>query len=91
MATLKKDLAKKDEISWDAVQSKAKDLVLLAGDLGKNEPKKGDAESWKKLTKSYETNAKKLLDAAEKKDAAPASKALTALSGSCGACHKAHK
>ena len=45
----------------DAVQSKAKDLVLLAGDLGKNEPKKGDAESWKKLTKSYENERQEVV------------------------------
>ncbi len=90
LSAMKADLAKKD-VNWDAVQSKSKDLVLLAGDLSKNKPGKGEQASWDKLTAAYGEDAKKLHDAADKKDVPGASKALASLGKSCGACHKAHK
>jgi cytochrome c556 len=76
---------------WDAVTADAKELVPLAEALAKNEPPKGDKASWEKLCGAYTENAKKLLAAAEKKDAKAAMAAQGALAKSCGGCHKTHK
>jgi cytochrome c556 len=91
LGSLKTALAKKDDVKWDSVESKVKDLVLLAGDLTKNTPKKGEKESWEKLTTAYEKDAKALLTAAEKKEYDDAKKSLSALSDSCKGCHSVHR
>lgn len=59
--------------------------------LGKNEPPKGDKESWEKLTKSYLDTAKQLDKAAQAKEKSKAVVAHTKLTKMCMACHKAHK
>jgi hypothetical protein len=79
------------KVNWDAVESKTKDLLLLAGDLGKNTPPKGEKVSWDKLTKAYVTNVEGLQKAAESKDVAKAKASQKALAGSCTACHSRHK
>jgi hypothetical protein len=88
---LKTALGKKKDTDWEKVQSKVKDLALLAGDLEKNEPKKGTKDSWAKLTKAYSENVGKLSAAAEKKDSAAALTALMPLTGSCMGCHSVHR
>ena len=88
--TLMTDL-KAATIDWDAATKKAKEYCDLAGCLGKNDPPKGDKQSWEKLAKDYASNAKALNDACEKKDKAAATSALGKISGSCGSCHKAHR
>ena len=75
---------------WDDLTTKAKELVPLAKALGKNEPPKGDKESWKKLTDSYAKAAEDLQAAAEKKDATAAAAAFKGLTG-CMACHSVHR
>jgi Cytochrome C' len=79
------------KVNWDAVESKTKDLLLLAGDLGKNTPPKGEKVSWDKLTKAYVTNVEGLQKAAESKDVAKAKASQKALAGSCTGCHSRHK
>ena len=53
--------------------------------LSKNEPPKGDADSWKKLTGALVKAAKGCVDGD-----ADAGAALRK-AGNCGACHKKHK
>lgn len=91
LAKIGADLGKKKDTDWDAVQSKVKDLALLAGDLAKDKPKKGKQESWDKMTKTYGENVAKLETAAGKKDAAGSTAALKTLQGSCMGCHSAHR
>ncbi len=87
---LKKDL-QEDDPDWPEIQKTTKEFVTLGAALGKNDPPKGDADSWKKLTKQYFDNAKILDDAAKKKDKSGALSAQAKLAGSCLACHKAHR
>jgi hypothetical protein len=88
---LRRDL--KDETPpWDEVQASAKALSKLAVALTKNTPPKGDKASWDMLTKAYADNAKKLEDAANKKDKKAAEAAALAMGDTaCNACHKAHR
>lgn len=76
---------------WEDAQKSAKDLVLIAGALAKNEPPKGEAKSWEKLTKQYIDTSKKIEAAAKKEDAKGVGDGLGMIGKSCGECHKAHK
>lgn len=76
---------------WDDAQKLAKTVAFFGESLGKNKPKKGDADSWKTLSEKYAADTKAVFDATEKKDAKAANEALKALGGSCGGCHKVHK
>lgn len=80
-----------DEPDWADIQSQSKELVKLGTSLGKNEPPRGDRQSWDKLTKDYLKNAKALNAAAQNKDKAAAMAAHRRLGESCKNCHKAHK
>jgi hypothetical protein len=79
------------EPDWATIQKQTKELATLARTLGKNDPPKGERESWEKLTKAYTNNAEALEAAAEKEDKVSARAAQAKLSGSCLTCHKAHK
>jgi cytochrome c556 len=68
-----------------------KEYADLCSGLGKNDPPKGDKKSWEKFTTEYAANAKKLDEAAEKKDKDAVQKMLKTLGASCNACHKQHK
>jgi cytochrome c556 len=85
------DALKASPVDWSAVQKLTKEYTELCGDLGKNDPPKGDKASWAKLTKAYADSAKKLNDAATKKDKDALLAAHTAIGKTCGGCHKAHK
>jgi cytochrome c556 len=89
LANIGKDL-KDDDPEWSDIQKETKDLVDLGTALGKNDPPKGDKDSWKNLTKGYLDNAKALDAAAQKKDKATAQSYQAKLAGSCKACHTAH-
>jgi hypothetical protein len=82
---------KDDEPEWGDIQKQTKELVTLGTALGKNDPPRGDADSWKDLTKKYLGHAKDLDKAAQKKDKKAAKAAFGKVQGSCMACHKAHK
>jgi cytochrome c556 len=82
---------KAKKINWDAVESKTKDLLLVAGDLSKNDPPKGPKTSWEKHTKNYMSNVESLQKAIEKQDLDTATKSHAALTKACNACHTAHK
>ncbi len=80
-----------DVPEWADIQKQTKELVTLASSLGKNNPPRGDKESWQKLTKQYLERAKALDGAAKKKDKKASQVAYAKLRGSCGDCHNAHK
>src|SRR4051812_21504229 len=80
-----------DSPDWESIQKKTKDFVILGASLAKNDPPKGEKESWKTLSDSYFADAKALDDAAHAKDKAAAQAAQKKLSASCKSCHTAHK
>jgi hypothetical protein len=80
-----------DMLDWTDIQKKTKDMVEHIEALGKNTPEKGTKESWEKLTKAWLASAKKVDEAAKKKDKDATNRALTELRGACQTCHKAHK
>ena len=82
---------KSDEPAWDDIQKETKEYSELAAGLGKNDPPKGDKDSWAKLTKTYAENAKALADGAEKKDKAAMTTAHGKIGKSCKSCHDAHR
>jgi len=76
---------------WDAIQASTKVYAELAPVLPKNEPPKGNKESWKKATDAFSSQVKAMEDAAEKKDAAALKTAFGKMSMSCMGCHRMHK
>jgi cytochrome c556 len=91
LPTVGKDLRNSDGPDWDEIKRAAKELVRLGTALGKNEPPKGEKNSWQKLTKAYVESAKALLSAAEKSNQAAAELARKKLQSSCTGCHKSHR
>src|SRR5258708_2985646 len=73
---------------WDDAAENVKTWVTLATALAKNEAKKGEKDSWKKLTEGYEKAVKSLAEAVEKKDTKAAAAAFKT-TGDCMTCHKA--
>ena len=88
--TLKKQ-AQANPPDWEAIGKTTKDFVILGASLAKNDPPKGDKESWKKLATKYFDNAKALDDAAKDKDITKLQAAQKSMGASCKACHTAHK
>ncbi len=69
----------------EASDEEKKELYEMLVALGQNEPKKGDAESWKTLTGALEKAGKAAVDG----DADAGSKLEKA--ANCKACHTPHK
>ena len=69
----------------DASEAEKKELHQMLVALSKNKPKKGDAESWKKLTGALV----KASEAAVKGDAKAGS--MLKKAANCKACHYSHK
>jgi cytochrome c556 len=82
---------KGDSPDWAEVLKDAKEITKFGGYLAKNEPPRGDKESWEKLAKAYATNAKALEEAAEKEDLTKARAATKKFGATCKTCHEAHK
>ena len=81
----------KGDVKWDEVGKKTKELVGLSDELSTSKPPKGSEESWKKVSGDYNDGAKKLNEAAEKKELEAAKTALGTLQTSCRGCHTQHK
>lgn len=81
------------DMKWEDAAKAAKNLKEMGEALGKAEPKKGDKESWAKLTKAYAERSTAISDAVEKKDAEALDKAVKAFTAgkTCMECHSAHK
>jgi hypothetical protein len=86
-----KKLAQATPPDWDAIGKVTKDFVILGAALGKNDPPKGDKESWKKLSQDYLETSEKLDKAASDKDLDKLKAAQKTMGASCKACHNAHK
>jgi cytochrome c556 len=82
---------KSDSPNWEEVLKDAKAIKKNGDYLAKNDPEKGEKESWEKLAKAYAASGKSLQEAAEKEDLSKAKAATKKLSTSCKACHDAHK
>lgn len=76
---------------WEDAQKLAKQLTECAAALAKNDCPRGEAESWKKLTKQYAEQAEAVKKAADAKDSKEFGTAIGAFTKSCSACHDAHK
>lgn len=78
---------------WDDAAKSSKTWLKAAEDMGKNNPPKGEKESWKTLTEKYLTSVKTIDESVGKKDADGVKKALEPFSGNknCGECHGPHK
>ncbi len=86
-----KALLKSETPEWSKVEKDAEIIVKFAAFLPKNDPPKGEKESYEKLAKAYEKSAKALKTAAEKEELKAARAASKKLSESCKACHAVHK
>jgi cytochrome c556 len=89
-AKLKTALAKPSP-DWKAIQGSTKEFASATESLTKAEPKKGSADSWKKFSEAYASQAKELDEAAEKKDLAATKSGFDKISKSCMGCHTAHR
>ena len=76
---------------WEDAQKLAKQLTDCCAALPKNDCPKGDAESWKKLTKQAAEQTEAIKKAADAKDSKEFATAIGAFTKSCGACHDAHR
>jgi hypothetical protein len=90
LTTLRADL-QDEQPDWPTVQRATREFVTLGAALGKNNPPKGDKQSWAKLTAQYLEHAKALDTAAQRKDKRAALAAHTRLNDSCKGCHTAHR
>lgn len=90
LAQLKTKLSEETP-DWAGLEKLSKEFVDLTAALVKNDPPKGDAASWKKLSDAYHAEAKALADAAKSKDKAAAVAAQKKLATSCKSCHSVHK
>jgi len=88
--TIKKEL-QDDSPSWDDIKKDTQEYLKLAGAVGKNDPPKGEKDSWTKLTKDYADNAKALDAAAQKKDKKAALAAHQKITSACKVCHDEHR
>lgn len=79
------------EKDFETITKVAKEWEKCAIALGKNTPKKGEKESWEKLTEAYSKNIATMIEGAEKKDAKVVQGALGFVGSSCGKCHGPHK
>ncbi len=76
---------------WDKVTATSKEVVELTEALGKASPKKGDADSWAKLTGAWVADAKALETAAKDHNTKAAKAAFGKLGAACKSCHTSHK
>ncbi len=76
---------------WKEVKASTKEFADLTAEMEKNEPKKGELDSWKKLAGAYASDAKSLNESAEKEDLDGTKATFKKLSGSCKACHSVHR
>ena len=84
-------LAKATPTDWEEIGKTTKDFVILGAALAKNDPPKGDKDSWKQLTGKYFDNAKELDDAATAHDLDKLKAAQKKMGASCKTCHNAHQ
>lgn len=77
--------------NWADIAKKSKEFVECAGQLDKNDPPKGEKDSWIKLCKAYNADVKALDAAVAKKDAKAVLEANKKLGAGCKGCHDLHQ
>jgi cytochrome c556 len=82
---------KGDSPNWETIQKQAKVFATLGAALPKNDPPRGDKESYEVLAKAYASAGKAFEEAAEKEDLKGSRDALKKISTSCMPCHKSHR
>jgi len=87
-STVSKDLKEKE---WESALKTAKEWKSLSEALVKNKAPKGESESWKKQTATYDKTLGTLVKAIEDKNAKSATGALGKIGSSCKSCHTAHR
>jgi hypothetical protein len=80
-----------DPPAWDTITPQSKEYARLAGLMGKNEPPRGNKDSWSKLTTAFASSADALNKAVLAKDRDAALEAHSTLAGSCMGCHREHR
>ncbi len=88
--TINKEL-KEASPPWDAIGPQAHEVAALAASIVKEEPTRGDKESWARLTGTFVATADELEKAAQSKDRDAATKAHAKLANGCMECHRAHR
>jgi cytochrome c556 len=76
---------------WSAIQKQAKLFARYGASLPKNDPPRGDKESFEKLANAYASAAKAFAASAEKEDLQGSRDAFKKISTSCMPCHKSHR
>ncbi len=82
---------KGDSPDWSAVQEQSKIIATLTSALPKNDPPRGDKESYDKLAKAFASAGKTLDESAKKEDLDGSRDAMKKISSSCMPCHKSHR
>jgi hypothetical protein len=90
LTTVRADL-QAEQPDWAEIQRAAKNFVTFGTALTRNDPPKGDKQSWAKLTGGYLENARSLEAAAQRKNKVEAIAAHTRLNDSCKGCHSVHR
>jgi hypothetical protein len=85
------DQLQEESPPWDTILNETKDFVSFGAALAKNEPPRGDKESWAKLAQQYYDKSKAMDEAARQKDDKAALAAQKNLTRSCASCHAAHR
>src|SRR5262245_51605084 len=80
-----------DAPMWDDIKKETQEYAKFVDALGKNDPPRGEKDSWAKLSKEYVESAKALDDAAQKKDKKAALAAHTSITNACKTCHMEHR
>ncbi len=80
-----------DSPDWTKVKKDAKVFATFGAALPKNDPPKGDKESYTKLAKDYASATKSLEESADKEDLTGSKDAFKKIQNSCKACHQSHK
>jgi hypothetical protein len=88
--TIGKEL-RDDAPMWDDIKKETLEYVKFVDALGKNDPPRGEKDSWAKLSKEYVESARALDDAAQKKDRKAALAAHTKITNACKTCHMEHR
>jgi cytochrome c556 len=82
---------KGDSPAWPEIQKEAKVIATLTAALPKNDPPRGEKDSYDKLAHAFAAAAKSLEESAEKEDLKGSRDALKKISTSCMPCHQSHK
>jgi cytochrome c556 len=90
VATLKTAL-KSSSPDWALIQKESKTYAKYAAYLPKNDPPKGDKDSFKTMARAFADSAKMLEEAAQREDLEAARSAFHKIGTSCKSCHDAHR